>query len=574
MFRKRLLAAGVAVALAAMACGGGNATNSPAQSQGAGESAGTSSAAPGAALAKDQTLRIDLGSEPPTLDPQLAQDSNSIAVLNNLNRPLMYFDKDLKAVPALAAKVDITPDAKTFTFTLKDAKYSNGDPIVAGDLVYAWRRLLDPRLAAPYAYVLGTGFAPVVGADDLMAMDPKKSTDAQIQAAQEKLGVSAPDDKTFKVQLAAPASYFLSVASLWVTAPVEKKWVETKNFTEAANYVSSGPFKLASWEHNSKLTLVPNENYYGTKPTLQKVEFSMLNDPAAAQAAYEAGELDMVLTPTADIDRVKNDPTMGPEVKIVNALSIAYYGFNTQKAPTSNLDFRIALTQSVDKDTLMKTVYKNRGVIANSFVMPGIPGADPNLNVYPYDVKSAQAHMATALQALGKASVADLGKLSIGFNTGAGHEDIVNFLVGQWQTAFPGIQFDLQGSEFKVFLPQRHKGAYIISRNGWGADYPHASDQLSGLFTCGGGNNDEGYCNKDFDALINQAAAELDQDKQTALYKQAQELLMKDAPILPLRWPAAQFTIKPYVSGLVITPQYAVVPGDQFLETVSILDHQ
>ncbi len=567
MFQKRLMTAMAAVALVVMACGG-TASQAPTVAPTGGASAAPT-VAPTSALADEQVLKIDLGSEPPTLDPQMAQDSNSIAVLNAINRPLMYFDKDLKTVPALADKVDVSADAKTFTFTLKDAVYSNGDPIKAGDLVYAWKRLLDPRLAAPYSYVM----EPLAGYADVAAIDTKKATDAEIQAALDKLGVAAPDDKTFVVKLSTPATYFLTVAALWVTAPVEQKWVETPKFTEAENYVSSGPFKMESWAHNSKLTIVPNDKYYGQKPTLTRVEFSMLNDPAAAQAAYETGELDMVLTPTADLQRVKDDPVLGPQVKIVNALIIAYYGFNNSKAPTNNLDFRIALTQAVDKETLWKTIYNQNGVIAGRFIMPGLPGADPELNPYPYDVAAAKDHMTKALAALGKASVADLGKLPVGFNTGAGHEDIVNYLEGQWTTAFPGIQFDNQGSEFKVFLPQRHAGAYIISRNGWGADYPHASNQLQGLFTCGGGNNDEQYCNPAFDALVTQAASEPDQDKQIALYKQAPEMLMKDAPFIPLRWAASQFEIAPYVSGLQITPQYAIVPGDQFLETVQILKH-
>jgi ABC-type oligopeptide transport system substrate-binding subunit len=300
----------------------------------------------------------------------------------------------------------------------------------------------------------------------------------------------------------------------------------------------------------------------------------MLGDPAAAQTAYEAGELDVVLTPSEDIARVKNDPELGKEVKIVPSLSITYYGYNNAKKPTNNLDFRIALTQSIDKQAFIDTTFGGNGVIANSFIMPGIPGSDETLNPYPFDLNSAKDHMAKALTALGVSNAADLGKLPFGFNSGAGHEPRVAFLAEAWSQAFPGLAFDQQGSEFATFLQQRHAGAYIISRNGWGADYPHASNQLQGLFTCGGGNNDEQYCNKDFDALVAQAAQEPDQDKQIALYKQAQEMLMKDAPMLPLRFAASQFTIRPWVSGLQITPQFSVTPGDQFYETIKILKHE
>ena len=140
------------------------------------------SAAPSVSdLAENQVLKIDLGQEPPTLDPNKAQDSTSIAVLHAITRPLVYFDKDLKIVDELAESHEVSADAKTLTFHLRDAKYSNGDPIVAGDLVYGWKRTLDRRTAAPYAYVL----AEVVGAEDLLALagaDPAPS-DADIETS-------------------------------------------------------------------------------------------------------------------------------------------------------------------------------------------------------------------------------------------------------------------------------------------------------------------------------------------------------------------------------------------------------
>jgi oligopeptide transport system substrate-binding protein len=568
MFQKKLLAAMMAVALIVLACGG---TASQAPATGEPAASGEATAAPTEnPLADEQVLRMDLGTEPPTLDPTMAQDSASIAILSGIVRPLMYFDKDLKTVPSLAEKADISADAKTITFTLRDATYSNGDTIVAGDLVYSWKRLLDPRLAAPYSYVM----APVAGANDLLGLQGKEGlTDAEAEAAMDKLGVAAPDDKTFVVTLAIPATYFLTIASLWVTVPLQQSWVETPNFTEPENYVGSGPFKIESWEHTSSIVLVPSDTWYGQKPTLTRIEFTMLNDPAAAQAAYEADELDIVDTPAEDVLRVQDDPVLGKESIKVSALSTnPYYGFNTQDKIAGNLEFRIALTQAVDKETWINTVGGGTGVIANSFIMPGIPGADPDLNPYPYDLASAQAHWATALQQLGYASGADIPKLTFGFNSGAGHENTVAFLAQAWNDAF-GLTFDQQGSEFATFLQQRHAGAYQVSRNGWGADYPHASNQLEGLFTCGGGNNDEQWCNPEFDRLVQQAAVEPDQDKQVALYKQAQEILINDAVIIPLRYRAAPFEVKPWVSGLQITAMYSEAPGDQFYETIQILKH-
>jgi oligopeptide transport system substrate-binding protein len=589
--QKRLFGILASIAVIAAACGGATTTSAPpAASVEPGASApATESAAPSVAdLATDQILKIDLGTEPPTLDPNKAQDSTSIAVLHAINRGLLYFDKDLKVVPELAAALpEVSADAKTLTFTLKDGiKYSNGDPIVAGDFVYSMKRTIDPRTAAPYSYVM----AEVVGASELLALagkDPAPS-DADVDALLAKVGISAPDDKTLIINLTTPATYFTSVLALWINVPVQEKWITSPNATEAANYVGSGPYVLDTWNHNSQIVLKPNPNWSGeTKSTLTEIDMSMTTEPAQAQAAYEAGDLDMVLTPSEDVQRVKADPTLGPQVVEIPQLAITYYTYNNgidpktlkpfaacadlKKCPTMNKDFRIALTQAIDKKAFIDATFAGVGQPANSFVMPGIPGYQEDLDPYPFDLAAAKEHMTTALAAIGVASAADLGKLKFGFNSGSGHEPRVAFLAEAWRQAF-GLETDQIGSDFSVFLQQRTAGEYQIARDGWGADYPHANNQL-GLFVCGGGNNDVQYCNPDFDKLIAQAAAEPDQDKQVALYNQAQTLLMGDAPFIPLRFGLTVYEVQPYVSGLTVTPSDSQLPGDLFYETIQILKH-
>jgi oligopeptide transport system substrate-binding protein len=589
--QKRLFGILASIAVIAAACGGATTTSAPpAASVEPGASApAVESPAPSVAdLATDQILKIDLGTEPPTLDPNKAQDSTSIAVLSAVQRGLVYFDKDLKVVPELAeALPEVSADAKTLTFTLKDGiKYSNGDPIVAGDFVYSMKRTLDPRTAAPYSYVM----AEVVGASDLIALsgkDPAPS-DADVDALLAKVGISAPDDKTLVINLTTPATYFTSVLALWINVPIQEKWITSPNATEAANYVGSGPYVLDTWNHNSQIVLKPNPNWSGeTKSTLTEIDMSMTAEPAQAQAAYEAGDLDMVLTPSEDVQRVKADPTLGPEVLEIPQLAITYYDYNNgidpktlkpfaacadlKKCPTMNKDFRIALTQAIDKKAFIDATFAGVGEPANSFVMPGIPGYQADLDPYPFDLAAAKEHMTTALAAIGVASAADLGKLKFGFNSGSGHEPRVAFLAEAWRQAF-GLETEQIGSDFSVFLQQRTAGLYQIARDGWGADYPHANNQL-GNFICGGGNNNNQYCNTDFDKLIAQAAAEPDQDKQVALYNQAQTILMNDAAMLPLRFGLTVYEVKPYLSGLTVTPSDSQLPGDRFYETIQILKH-
>ena len=585
---KRLFGLLASAAIIVAACGGATSSSAPPASAEPGASS-EPSAPPEGGLDAEQILYVDIAGEPPTLDPNTAQDSNSLSVLRALHRPLVYIDKDLKVVPALAESYDVSPDAQTLTFTLRDAKYSNGEQIVAGDLVYSWRRLVDPRTAAPYSYVM----AEVAGGPELLAMagaEPLPS-DAEIDAALQNLGVAAPDDKTFVVTLNTPATYFLSAMTLWVGVPIQEKWITSEGATEAANYVSSGPFVLDTWSHNSEIILKPNPNWYGdVKPTLTEIHMSMSPEPAQAMAAYEAGEIDMLLpVPSEDVLRVKGDPVLSTEYSDESSLSITYYNYNNgtdpsgegtlarcadgpKVCPTMNKNFRAALTQAIDKVAFQNATFAGVGRVAGTMVMPGIPGALPDYEPYPFDLAAAKASMDLALSEIGVASAAELPVLKFGFNSGSGHEPRVAFLAQAWKDAF-GIETEQIGSDFSVFLTQRTAGEYDLARNGWGADYPHANNQIAGLFTCGGGNNDQQYCNPQVDALMEQAASEPDQAVQQSLYEEVNKTISDDAASLFLRWGTNSQLIKPYVSGLTKTPMDSQVPGEHFYETIQILEH-
>lgn len=580
--QKRLLGILASIAILVTACGGATTSSSPAastppaasqpaSSSGASSGPSASAAASGGELADQQVLRLSLGSEDPdTLDPSKASTSTDIGVLHALNRGLIYFDKDLAPIPSLATALPtVSADGLTYTFTLRDAKYSNGDPIVAGDLVYAWKRIIDPRTASTYQAF----YSDVVGGAEILALTGKKpaATDAEIDAALGKFGVAAPDDKTFVITLAHPAGYFLDIVGLWGAGPLEKKWVETPNFTEAANYVSTGPFMMKSWTHQAEITLVPNPNWYGQKPTLTEVDFKIGGDPTADQATFEAGGLDMLAASPPDVPRIKADATLGALVHTQPVLTTDYWGFNAATGPTANVHLRRALSMAIDKDTMLSTVYGGQGEVADSIIPPGMPGHQEAIGL-KYDVAGAKTELAQALTELGYATAADVPPLSFGFNTNAGHELPSAYMQNQWRTNL-GIQSTLVGETFDQFLVDRPAGKFSIARNAWGADYPHPDNWLRALFQSQSGNNDEKYKSKPFDDLVAQAGAEPDLTKSIALYNQAQVLLVQDAPAVFTRWRVSNYEIEPWVSGYTGTAQDSVVIGDYFYENISILKH-
>jgi ABC-type oligopeptide transport system substrate-binding subunit len=329
--------------------------------------------------------------------------------------------------------------------------------------------------------------------------------------------------------------------------------------------------------------LVPNPNWYGEKPTLTEIDMPIFAELADAQRAYEADEVDAVYpVPNEDIPRIKGDPEFADQYFETLTTGIAHYNFNTFQdpekdsyatpGPTKNKNFRIALIEAIDKQAFIDATFAGIGQVANSFVMPGLNGHSDEINPYPFNLDKAKQDMDKALQELGIASAADIPPLKFGFNTGAGHEPRVAFLAEAWRQAF-GLETEQIGSEFSVFLTQRTAGIYDIARNAWGADYPAANNQLSGLWTCGGGNNDSQWCSKEFDALIEQAAKEPDQDKQAELYIQAQTIMEDDAPYLPLLYRTFATLQKTWVDGEIVTSIDHNNPGDNFAETIKILKH-
>lgn len=509
-----------------------------------------------------QVLRVDLGGEPPTLDPTLATDSQSIQVLRSITHPLAYFDGDLNIVDGLASW-EISADGLTVTFTLKDGiAYSDGQPIVADDFVYSWKRLIDPRTAAGYSYVLSY----VQGGAELLGADPEVD---DVDAMLADFGVEAPDDSTFIVHLAAPAAFFPYVATLWVTVPEREDMVA--GFTDAEGYVSSGPMMLTEWNHNANIVLKPNPSWAGDAPTLDEVDMAMIADPTASLAAYEADELDIGGVPSQEVARIEDDPDLNAQVLRGDILSIYYMGFDLidPNGPFArSVSLRLAFNEAVDKQTMIDVAFGGIGTVANSIVPPGMPGYQDDVFI-PYDVAQAQTDFTAALAELGIAKE-DL-HLQIGYNTDANHENKIEYLQQQWKDAF-GIDVEAVGLEWGTYLDRLATDPFDIFRLGWGADFPHPENFLYDLAGCNSGNNNTGYCNEEADALMAEAAVTPALEDQIPLYNQAQELIMADSPMLTLRF-ASRFTlVKPWVQNLVATSQDSST-GELFYAWSSIAPH-
>ena len=568
MWRRTSLGVVTSLALVLAACVEAAAARLPAQA------AAEQSAAPSVATVPQVLTVPGADSDPPTLDPNLAEDTASVQVINQLARPLLWTTADLALTPdgGLAADMpEISADGQTITFTLRDGiKFSNGEPITASDFVYSWKRAVDPRTAAPYSYV----FADVAGGGDLLDMagaDPAP-TDAEIAAALDNFGVEAPDDSTFVIHLGRPAAYFTFVTSLWVTAPISQDWIESGDqYTEAANYVGSGPFKMDSWSHDEEIVLVPNENWYGTAPKLSELHILYGSDPDGFFRAYQNDEVDLASVPPSNAEQVRNDPTMSQEAVTGSRLCTYYLGFGhldgTSDSPVENKTFRHAVQEAIDQQSLIDTVLSGIGSPADSFIPPGMPGHEDYGSGLSYDPAQAKTDLDAALGELGM-QASDIN-LTLGFNSGSGHEDIMQSIQASVQDNL-GISLTLQGEEWSVYLQTLRENPPDMYRLGWCADYPHPNNWLYDVFSCDTARG--GFCDEAMDELLAQAQVTPTLEEQLPLYQQAQQMLNDDAPAVWVYWYGRFTVVKPYVEGLVVTAGDSAT-GDHFYDQISIADH-
>ena len=488
---------------------------------------GTGATTEGGTAAAEQVITVNWGTEPPSLDPGLATDTTSANILLNIMDPLVRLDKDLKPVPSAAASFETSKDGKTVTFVLRDdLKWTNGDPVTAQDFVYSWKRTISPELGADYAYQ----FYGIAGAQDYNGCDPKKDKCA---ALADKVGVKAPDDKTLVVTLTGPQPWFIQQAAHHSFLAVNKKAVDQfgDKWTEAANIVTNGPFKLASWKHNSEIDLVKNPDWRDAGSVkLTRVNGRMISDGITSVQAFEAGEIDVVYQglPPDEIARLKETP----EYEQYPALGTYYYGVNVKNIP--DVKQRRAMALAIPRQSIIDNVAQADQLPATGFTPKGMPGYDVINPDSPWLPPAGDMEKAKQLMS----EVASPKKtITLYINDSPGHREIAVAVQAAWTEL--GIKSTIKQQEFAQYLeflgPPPNKDVDVY-RLGWIGDFVDAINFLE-LWTCDSGNNNTNYCNKDYDAKIAEARKTPDNDARYKLYGEAEDILFGengDMPVLPI----------------------------------------
>ena len=529
------------------------------------------------APAAEQVLRLRLQGEPKTIDPQLSNQAQEVTLTRALFSGLFSYDEDLNVVPNLAVEMPsianggISEDGLTYTIKLNaDAMWSDGQPVTAQDFVYAMKRALDPKLAGTYAsFFYGLDGAAAYNSALGTPEEPKTPSDAELASLRDGIGVSAEDDHTLVYKLTQPNPSFLNLLALWTAFPVRQDIVEQygDTWTEAETHVGNGAFMLSEWTHGEKLVMEPNPHWFGEAPSLQRIEFYVIEDDVAAYQAYKANEIDVVTVPPAALEEVSGAGSpFADQLTITPELATFALFMNYKTAPFDNEMVRKAFGTAIDRDAYVNGVLAGGGVPTTSWVPPGQPGYNAEIgSQYGFDAAKAKQLLADA-----------------GYADGAGLPEVkftlvnsdTNRLVGQFvqdqlkQNLGVDVSFEYVELQeyFRIFATGQHQ--IVIQR--WSADWPYPDSWLPDLFTSGTPNNFNGYSNSAFDALMQQAAAETDNVQRLELYDQGHKLLIDDAGIVPLYNPVTHVLVKPDVINLVITGLDGYVKGDLAFDKVFI----
>jgi oligopeptide transport system substrate-binding protein len=474
---------------------------------------------------REQILYKGNGTEPQDIDPHIVTGVTEHHVIMSMLEGLVIEDpKDLHPIPGVATNWTTSADGTVYTFYLRpNAKWSNGDPVTAHDFYESYKRMLTPSLAAEYAYMLHV----VKNAE---AYNKGTITDFS------QVGFKVIDDHTFEITLNYPTAYFTSLLNHTSWFPVHLPTIRkhgdpyrkgSNPWTKPGNFVGNGPFALASWSQNEVLIVTNSGTYWDRENVkLKAIHFYAIESNDAEERAYRSGQLhttEYIPLPKIDVYR-KDDPN---SLRITPYLGSYFYRVNITKPPLNDKRVRRALAMAVDRESIVKNITKGGQLPANNFTPPDTAGFTARARL-PTDIEGAKKLLAEAGYPGGKG----LPPVEILYNTQEAHRLIAEAIQQMWKQHL-GVDARLVNQEWKVYLDAQDNLNYQVCRAGWIGDYVDPNSFLS-MWTTGGGNNDTGFSNAEYDRLIQEASRLTDREKRYELFQQAEAILLDELPFVPI----------------------------------------
>ena len=490
-----------------------------------------------AAGGRGNVLLRGLDLEPDSLDPQKARSVEAQRVLRDICEGLTTLDRHGRPAPGIATGWTVSSDGRTYTFSLRhNARWSTGAPVLAKDFVAGLRRLVDPRTASDYAAVVSViRHAPGIIAGRRPVAD---------------LGVLAPTPYTVVVELRTPAHYLPALLAHPATCPVDPALLARygASYAHAGHMPSDGAFVLTRWVHGSYIELTRNPDYWRNDAThLAGVRYIIATDENAELEMYRAGELDIMdVVPRTEIGWIRAH--LGDQLHIEPELGTYFYGFNLRRAPfKGEPGLRRALALAIDRTRLTRFVLRAGELPAYSWVPPGTDGYTPQTPAWRALDRAERSGAARRLYAAAGYSPSHPLHFTLEYNTGEVNEDVALAVASMWRRTL-GIHVSLQAEDFSSLMQNISSGEATMFRSSWIGDYndPYTFAQY---FKSDFGINLPRYHNATYDSLVDRAEATLDPTRRIALLEQAEKLMLRDQPIIPLYFYVSKHLVKPRVTG-------------------------
>lgn len=491
------------------------------------------------AAAEAGILLIGNGTEPKSLDPHLVTGVPENRIIQSLIEGLIAYHptEDLEPEPGMAESWESNDDFSVWTFKLRDASWSNGDPVKASDFVYSWERILSPELGAEYAEML------------YVIRNAEQFHQGQLSDFGQ-VGVKAIDDRTLEVTLNGSTPYFLSMLKHYSFYPVNPRVVEefggmtdrNSRWSTVENYVGNGAFELKQWTTNQIIKVEKSPTYWDAKRVqLNEIHFFPIDNVKTEETAFQGGRLH--LTSNVSPDKISVFRENNPEqLRIEPYLGSYFFRINVTREPFDDPRVREALNLALDRKLIVERVAQGGQAPATGFVPPGMTGY-PASTKLGFDPARARQLLAEA----GYPGGQGFPEKEILINTSEAHRKIAEAIQAMWRENL-GIDVGIYNQEWKVYLDSQSKLDYDLSRAGWIADYAHPMTFLE-IFTSGNGNNDTGWANAQYDALVRQAQRAANEPDRMRLMQQAEAILLDELPILPIYWYTRVYLKDPRVQG-------------------------
>ncbi|WP_187695460.1 peptide ABC transporter substrate-binding protein [Oceanobacillus piezotolerans] len=468
-------------------------------------------------------LNNGIGIEPTSFDPSIGFDQASWEPLNNLMEGLTRLDQDSEAGPGVAEKWDVSEDGLTYTFHLReDAKWSNGDPVVAEDFVFAWKHMLDPNTASSAAFLAYF----IKGAEEYNSGD----------GSADEVGVTAVDEKTLEVVLAQPTGFFLDVLTNPAFFPINHKVAEENPdwHAEADTFVGNGPFILESWDHDVEMIFAKNPEYWDADAVkLDKVHFSMINDTNTQYQMFESGDLDVAVIPPEMSDQLID----GENVFIGPYGGLEFYRFNTTMEPFQNKKIRQAFAYAINREDIAEFVVKNGVEPAYGFISPGFTTPtgedfrDVNGDLVSFDPDLAKQLLQEGMEEEG---YDELPPITLTYSTGDLNKAVAETLQDMFIQNLD-VEVTLENQEWSVFADAQQNLELQFSRSSFINDYNDPVNFLESFVTDSYMNR-TGFSSEEYDELITNGKTETDEEARWEYLSEAEKMLADEMIAIPIRY--------------------------------------